>query len=157
MVTLTGTPRPRVCGATTMMPVDLIAVMFASIHDSSAPGNVRLLLRCQLQEHTRGRHQDLVWELDDASEGEVWVQWADGEAPDAFRVVPDCDTLSGPTPKDEACTLYAGHPGCHSWQYTDPEQESIAHSPDFQRAVSTVLKAVVQRAPEPPGDGEATR
>ncbi|MFE4665494.1 hypothetical protein ACFRI7_06170 [Streptomyces sp. NPDC056716] len=135
------------------MPVGLIAEMFASIHDSSVPGNVRPVLRCLLQEHSGGRHHDLAWELDDASQGEVWAQWADGRRPDTFRVVPDCNTLSGPTPKDEACILYAGHPGCHTWQYTDPEHEAIEHSPEFQRAVSAVLKAVVQRTP----DGEGAR
>ncbi|MFE4666793.1 hypothetical protein ACFRI7_18385 [Streptomyces sp. NPDC056716] len=146
-------PRPRVCGATAMMPVGLIAAMFASIHDSSTPGNVRPVLRCQLQEHSGGRHHDLVWELDDAGQGEVWAQWTDGHRPDTFLVVPDCNTLSGPTPKDEACILYAGHPGCHTWQYTDPEHEAIENSPEFQRALSDVLTAVIQRTP----DGEATR
>ncbi|MET8827477.1 hypothetical protein ABZX40_22990 [Streptomyces sp. NPDC004610] len=123
MVSLIKQPRrrPRICGAMAMMPVDLIAIMFASIQDSSDPTNVRPLLRCHLAQHPAGHHHDLVWELDDPSEGEVWAQWADGHRPDAFRIVPDCNAMSGPTPRDEACTLYVGHPGCHTWQYSDPE------------------------------------
>ncbi|MFE2042030.1 hypothetical protein ACFXAZ_14065 [Streptomyces sp. NPDC059477] len=71
-----------------------------------------------------------------------------GRRPDAIRVEADCDTLSGPTPKDEARALYSGHPGCHTWQYTDPEHEAIERSPEFQRALSDVPRVVIQRTPE---------
>ncbi|MEV7288627.1 hypothetical protein AB0O01_29475 [Streptomyces sp. NPDC093252] len=121
------------------MPFRLIALMFATIQDSSAPQNVQPLLRCLLQAHPTGPHHDLVWELDDPSEGEVWAQWTDGHRPHAFRIVPDCNAISGPTPDDEACILYTGHPGCHSWHYIDtaPETPDTPEAPGTPEAPDT--------------------
>ncbi|MEU9333266.1 hypothetical protein AB0D49_08875 [Streptomyces sp. NPDC048290] len=101
------------------MPVDLIAIMFVSVKDT-APDTVARSLRCCLQEHSGGRHHDLVWELDDPSDGEVWAQWADDCPPDTFRTVPDCNTPSEVAAQDTVCTLFDGHPGCHTFEYTDP-------------------------------------
>ncbi|MEU9338158.1 hypothetical protein AB0D49_34250 [Streptomyces sp. NPDC048290] len=159
MVSLTkpgrSMPPPRMCGTETVMPVDLIAIMFVSVKDS-APDTVARSLRCCLQEHSGGRHHDLVWELDDPSDGEVWAQWADGCPPDTFRVVPDCNTPSGPTAADEVCTLFDGHPGCHTFEYTDPVQDALTSDPEFQREVRRLRKLIdrhIPRQPSSEGDG----
>ncbi|MEU9333861.1 hypothetical protein AB0D49_11975 [Streptomyces sp. NPDC048290] len=132
------------------MPVDLIAIMFVSVKDT-APDTVARSLRCCLQEHSGGRHHDLVWELDDPSDGEVWAQWADGCPPDTFRTVPDCN--SG---QDTVCTLFDGHPGCHTFEYTDPVAEAIRSDPEFQREAGRLRKLIDRHIPrQPSGDGDA--
>ncbi|MET8831061.1 hypothetical protein ABZX40_15540 [Streptomyces sp. NPDC004610] len=116
-------PNRRRCGAPARMPVDLVALMLAHIPDTSDPRvSVGVDLRCQLEAHDTGPHLDLTWELDDASHGEVWAEWPDGGPPERVAVLPDCNAVSGPTPKDVACMLYEDHQGCHTFEYTDPDR-----------------------------------
>ncbi|MEU9335740.1 hypothetical protein AB0D49_21580 [Streptomyces sp. NPDC048290] len=137
------------------MPVDLIAIMFVSVGDSSAPDTVQPSLRCRLQEHSGGRHHALVWELDDAGDGEVWALWAKGCPPDMFRVVPDCNTPSGPTAQDTVCSLFAGHRGCHTFEYTDPLQDALTSDPEFRRAARRMQKLMARHIPrQPSGDDD---
>ncbi|MFE4666036.1 hypothetical protein ACFRI7_10065 [Streptomyces sp. NPDC056716] len=47
----------------------------------------------------------------------MWAEWADGRPAEKVLVLPDCNTDNA----DEVCVSFAGHPGCHTFEYTDPE------------------------------------
>ncbi|MET8826509.1 hypothetical protein ABZX40_28280 [Streptomyces sp. NPDC004610] len=121
----------QVCGVPGRMPVDLVALMLAHIEDSSdLRVSVRVDLRCSLEEHDTGPHHDLTWELDTPSVGEVWAEWTD-ETAERVVVRPDCYTSNGGVGgADEVCTLFAGHPGCHTFEYVDPQCPSHVY-PDL--------------------------
>ncbi|MEV7284300.1 hypothetical protein AB0O01_06980 [Streptomyces sp. NPDC093252] len=72
------------------------------------------------------------WELDDSSHGEVWAEWPNDGVPERVAVLPDCNTLSGPTPEDMACILYEGHQGCHTFEYRDPDHETDGYAPSAE-------------------------
>ncbi|MET8829041.1 hypothetical protein ABZX40_16210 [Streptomyces sp. NPDC004610] len=100
------------------MPIDLVALMLAHIPDDSDPRvSVSAELCCLLEEHESGWHQDMTWELNDASRGEVWAVWPEAGPAERVFVLPDCNTLSGDGQGDVACILYVGHPGCHTFEY----------------------------------------
>ncbi|MET8827343.1 hypothetical protein ABZX40_15315 [Streptomyces sp. NPDC004610] len=118
----TDTVTNRICGAPGRMPVDLVALMLAHIPDTSDPrAAVRVDLRCLLEEHPTGPHHALTWTRDAPRSGEVWAQWAHEGPDECVLVLPGCNTTTARGPGDEACILFDGHPGCHSFEYADPE------------------------------------
>ncbi|MFE5857741.1 hypothetical protein ACFQ61_31525, partial [Streptomyces sp. NPDC056500] len=64
------------------MPMPLAAQMMRLAPDAGDPLYVETFLRCKVAEHSEGRHYDLVWQLDDARQGEMWAAWTDGRAPE---------------------------------------------------------------------------
>ncbi|MEU9336696.1 hypothetical protein AB0D49_26620 [Streptomyces sp. NPDC048290] len=93
--------------------------------------------------------------MDDASDGEVWARWAKNCPPDVFHVVPDCNTPSGPTAHDTVCSLFAGHRGCHTFEYTDPLDDALTNDPEFQRAARRLRKLMDRLVPrQPSGDSD---
>ncbi|WP_225848209.1 hypothetical protein [Streptomyces sp. HPF1205] len=51
--------------------------------------------------------------------GAVWANWIRGHQPSAVVVLLDCDVTSL-APGREPCCEFAGHPGAHSFDITDP-------------------------------------
>lgn len=95
------------CGAFARVPHALDSAMRAigngDITDATRD------LRCRLDPHT-GDHTDLVWQLDDAGQGEMWATWPDGcRVATAVVIRPDCPRIS--PSGSEACTHFEGHPG----------------------------------------------
>ncbi|MFF8959058.1 hypothetical protein [Streptomyces sp. NPDC014894] len=122
---MSGAARGRhVCGEISTLPLQLlvIALEFAPgghVH----PLEVATRLRCGLEREHAGPHHDFVRELDDGMDpGEIWVRWESGQDPLSIAALPDCEAGNGlPAGRDDACVLYAGHPGGHSFAYADPE------------------------------------
>lgn len=50
------------------------------------------------------------------SSGSVWTTWNDARHPAEISTRPDC--LARTT--DEVCCAFAGHPGGHTYEVTDP-------------------------------------
>ncbi|MEU0986550.1 hypothetical protein [Streptomyces sp. NPDC005953] len=112
----------------------LAAQMMRLAPDAGDPLYVETFLRCKVAEHSEGRHYDLVWQLDDARQGEMWAAWTDGRAPEAVLLLPDCPGHNGKSGQDEeACTLFARHPGPHSYDLDDPEIEALSQTPGYHR------------------------
>ncbi|MFI1015495.1 hypothetical protein [Streptomyces sp. NPDC020965] len=107
----------RICGAFATVPSSLFADMLA-IGNGDFRDMVRHL-RCRLEAHPPGFHFDLVWQLDDARQGEMWAIWSDGRDAEAVFIRPDCP---GGT---DACTLFAQHPGRCSFDFSDPVAEVL--------------------------------
>jgi hypothetical protein len=155
-------PVRRICGATVTLPLSVLAQVLVVVPGERAhPIHVVTGLRCALESHATGRHYDLVRQLDDASMGEVWVSWEAGAEPDRIGILPDCPALStvpgavdtgrpgGASADDsEACVLFAGHPGGHSFDFRDPEYEAVLASPEYGR-----LKEEWEARLAPPGSG----
>lgn len=107
--------------------------------DAGDPLYVETFLRCKLAAHTTGRHHDLVWQLDDSRQGEMWAAWADGRAPESVLLLPDCPAHNGRSDQnDEACTLFARHRGPHSFDLCDPEIEAIRATPEYGRLTAEI-------------------
>ncbi|GAA2222663.1 hypothetical protein GCM10010232_03870 [Streptomyces amakusaensis] len=116
-----------VCAATVRLPLQLVVLALEITPDERGhPMEVATELRCGLEEHADGAHFDLVRELDDASGGEVWTRWEEGQVPEGVAVLADCGADNGrPGGENEACALYRGHGGGHSFEYADPEYEVL--------------------------------
>ncbi|MGW6461917.1 hypothetical protein ACWF94_39315 [Streptomyces sp. NPDC055078] len=85
-------------------------------------------------------HSALAWVLKDAARGEVWVSWAEA----GYVVVqmrPDCPAVTGHGVQDEACTLFDGHPGGHSFEVIDPEEEAFKTTPEYAR-ITDLVKSI---------------
>ncbi|MFI1014293.1 hypothetical protein [Streptomyces sp. NPDC020965] len=131
-----GAGGPLVCGATAVLPLQLLLVALEIIPGGQAhPLDVATRLRCCLERHADGPHYDFVRELDDTDLGEVWTQWETGRPPESVATLPDCDAHNGrPGGLNDACTLFFGHPGAHSFSCADPEADRLtagtgAHGP----------------------------
>ncbi|MFJ6659730.1 hypothetical protein ACIQNG_25755 [Streptomyces sp. NPDC091377] len=143
----------RICGAGAVMPVDLVALMLAHVEDDSDPGgSVQYMLRCPLEGHGSGPHHALTWVLDDPREGEVWAQWDDGRDPHGFLVLPDCNVIGRAQRGggEEACGLFAVHPGGHSFEFADPVREAFERSPQYRRVMAAVEERTRRPEPDPP-------
>lgn len=80
---------------------------------------VHLDVQCVLQAHTEGPHHAYVMHLDGPDTGSVWARWTGAQASPSLAVLPDCPARAALDP-DEACCLYAGHPGGHSYELREP-------------------------------------
>ncbi|MFF0446957.1 hypothetical protein ACFYT4_11160 [Streptomyces sp. NPDC004609] len=128
--------RPRhICAATARLPLPLIVLVLDIVPDEPAhPMEVITALRCGLESHSTGPHFDLVRELTDASRGEVWARWENGNEPDRVSVLADCPADNGrPGPSNDGCTLFARHPGGHSYEFSDPEYDAMRTSPAYEQ------------------------
>ncbi|MGW4033363.1 hypothetical protein ACWEFL_29390 [Streptomyces sp. NPDC004838] len=123
---------PRICGALAVLPVRLASVIIETTPDTVGSVYPETFLRCPLEEHSTGPHAALVWQLDDASRGELWVQWDEDGPPSHSLVRPDCPGHNGRTGmREEACTLFAGHFGRHSFELRDPDEEILRAGPEY--------------------------
>ncbi|MGW6457128.1 hypothetical protein ACWF94_14605 [Streptomyces sp. NPDC055078] len=124
----------KVCGAVDALPVRLAVVIVETAPDGAGRPDLEAFLRCPLEEHASGPHYALVWQLDDAARGEMWVRWADGQVPECSLTLPDCPGHNGRTgAAEEGCTLFADHPGAHSFDLRDPGDEALRSSPEYAR------------------------
>lgn len=118
-------PRPSalrvpVCGERTSLPHHLVAAALAFAPAGTAEvADVQQHLRCTLQHHTTGDHYALVMDIGSTGSGAVWTNWIRGHQPSVVVVLLDCDA-TGPEPAYEPCCEFAGHPGAHSFDITDP-------------------------------------
>lgn len=116
----------RICGA----ELELQAVYLKTLcvvpldQPGAEPGDVFDLLRCALACGHDGRHHGLARSLPMAHPGEVWACWDSGRQPAALLTVPDCSALD-PRNRDEACVLFDGHAGAHSWALADPDEDEL--------------------------------
>ncbi|MFF0445483.1 hypothetical protein ACFYT4_03510 [Streptomyces sp. NPDC004609] len=127
---------PRhICAATAILPLRTIVLALDIVPDEPAhPMEIVTGLRCALEAHTDGPHFTLVRELADASRGEVWTRWEPGTEPECVTVLPDCPADNGRSGAgNDACTLFAGHPGGHCFEFSDPEYDAIRASPEYDR------------------------
>ncbi|GLF97250.1 hypothetical protein [Streptomyces yaizuensis] len=115
-----ATPERYVCGAVAALPLRLVSLALEiTPGERGHPLDVATRLRCVLERHTDGPHSDLVREVG-RSAGEVWTQWEDGGPPEYVCLLPDCPADNGePGGANEACTLYEGHSGAHSYHCAD--------------------------------------
>ncbi|GAA2263790.1 hypothetical protein GCM10010232_64640 [Streptomyces amakusaensis] len=111
------------CGESATLPLQLLLIALEFAPDGqSHPLEVATRLRCGLERDHSGPHHDFVRELDGVDPGEVWARWRSGQDPGSIAALPDCEAVNGlPAGRDDACVLYAGHPGGHSFSYADPE------------------------------------
>ncbi|ANW18867.1 hypothetical protein [Streptomyces clavuligerus] len=112
-----------VCGAPVTLPLQLITLALEiTPRLPGHPLEVATDLRCALERHTGGPHFDLVREPGRPDSGAVWTLWEEGSRPECVCLLPDCPVDNGePGGANEACALYEGHPGVHSYHCADPE------------------------------------
>ncbi|MFI1096248.1 ATP-binding protein [Streptomyces sp. NPDC020917] len=128
-----------VCDAGRTLPDHLMAVAGAfDPTDTTEPEDVEHDLRCVLQAHTAGDHHAHVLHLDGHDSGAVWARWDHSsggnsdDAPITLTVLPDC-RVRAPEPLDETCSQYAGHPGGHCYELTNPWRPTTAPATATER------------------------
>ncbi|MGW6458116.1 hypothetical protein ACWF94_19765 [Streptomyces sp. NPDC055078] len=116
-----------VCAAGAVLPLRLLVLALEiTAGEPGHPLEVTTRLRCGLEAHGTGTHFDLVRELDDGGEGEVWARWEGDREPEYVANLADCPADNGrPGGDNEACTLFEDHPGGHSFEFADPEYEPV--------------------------------
>ncbi|MER6912466.1 hypothetical protein ABT354_12425 [Streptomyces sp. NPDC000594] len=114
------------CGATVTLPLRLVSLALEiTPHLQGHPLEVATGLSCLLERHRTGAHVDLVRELDRPGGGAVWTPWEEGARPEYVCLLPDCPADNGePGGANEACALYEGHPGVHTFHCADPDPDS---------------------------------
>jgi hypothetical protein len=139
--------RPLICGeSAAVTPRLLEAALRTPAGERGHPYEVPDRLVCLLERHDSGPHRALVRMLDNATSGELWTSWLK-YPPWELSVLPDCNILNGrPSPQDEACVLFAGHPGLHTFETVDPHDTALRRSAEFH-----LLKAYVDRLIPTPG------
>ncbi|MEU5402736.1 hypothetical protein ABZ348_25945 [Streptomyces sp. NPDC005963] len=139
--------RPLICGVQAVVPMPLVALMLHTAPGAGDPMYIETTLRCKLEAHSGGLHYDLVWQLDRPAHGEMWATWVTEQPPRTVLLLPDCPTDNGePAGLDEACTLFARHPGGHSFTYRDPDAEAIVGSPEHDQLLAEI-NALFPRRP----------
>ncbi|MFD9563429.1 hypothetical protein [Streptomyces sp. NPDC059994] len=74
---------------------------------------------CKLEHSGSGPHWAVV--LGDGEWGSaVWAVWMGNQEPDSFAELADCPALSD---NETPCGLFLLHPGGHTWEVSDPENE----------------------------------
>ncbi|MGW6459238.1 hypothetical protein ACWF94_25495 [Streptomyces sp. NPDC055078] len=127
----------------------MTALLLAASPGAGDPLEVETSLRCGLEEHHGGMHYDLVWQLNNPRGGEMWATWVNDRAPENVLLLPDCPAVNGkPLPHDEACTLYALHPGGHSFAFRDPEADATRSTPEYHE-LGAHIDALLSRPPGP--------
>ncbi|WP_282691925.1 hypothetical protein [Streptomyces sp. CC208A] len=107
--------KPR-CTASTPLAPQLRAMISRRLGDPVPD----LIAHCSLDEHTDGHHFAAFDTLD--QDPALWIRWHNTET--ALAELPDCPArgpASAPVP--EACALFTGHPGPHTWS-TRPASRS---------------------------------
>ncbi|MGW6459448.1 hypothetical protein ACWF94_26565 [Streptomyces sp. NPDC055078] len=129
----------RICGEETPVSRSLVRIMFhLRPEEAKNPEGMERELRCLLEDHQDQRtHSALAWVLTDASKGEMWVSWAEaGQV--MVQVRPDCPAVTGHGVQDEACGLFLDHPGGHSFELLDPEEEAFKASPEYAQITNLI-------------------
>ncbi|MFH8614200.1 hypothetical protein ACH4E8_03865 [Streptomyces sp. NPDC017979] len=142
----------RVCAALATLPLQLIVLTQDLWPDPPAhPIQIVTGLRCALEEHDDGPHFDLVRELDDHDgdgSGGIWAHWENGIEPSCVKIRQDCSMDNGePGAANDACTLFAEHPGGHSHEFSDPEYEAVLTDPEFVH-LSAEFEVPTARSPD---------
>ncbi|WP_329136105.1 hypothetical protein OG552_23725 [Streptomyces sp. NBC_01476] len=106
------------CGETRAVPAQLIPAALIFAPAGSVPSDVERVARCTLQAHLAGDHHGFVLDLPGPDTGSVWTTWAPGGEPASVAVLPDCPVEEEAT--HEPCCEFAGHPGAHTFELTDP-------------------------------------
>lgn len=116
----------RVCGAELELHAAYLRALCVLPVDlpRAEPGDVFDVLRCALGAGHNGRHHGIARSLPMEHPGEVWACWDSGEQPAALLAVPDCSVVD-PRDRDEACVLFDGHAGAHSWALADPDEDVL--------------------------------
>nr|WP_241989953.1 MULTISPECIES: hypothetical protein [unclassified Streptomyces] len=90
---------------------------------TAASGCVDAAAQCQLSGHTNGPHYALLDEAGPTTA--LWLRWHDAEV--GLSVLPDCPS-NAPGHDGDACCLFDGHGGPHSWQDMRPDDNG-PHGP----------------------------
>ncbi|MEW1864962.1 hypothetical protein AB0399_32080 [Streptomyces sp. NPDC088194] len=120
-------PQPFICGRRTLVPPPLVTTALGvaaadpSTQDTDryAADDVYTVLVCTLQLHRGPLHHSALLNLRGPEAGTVWAVWREDVDPCLALVFPDCPARSD----GEACSEFAGHPGAHSWDLTDPPHQ----------------------------------
>ncbi|MFD9719802.1 hypothetical protein [Streptomyces sp. NPDC059076] len=171
MTDRTNREERRMCGARAVMPLGLVSLVLDATPAARDPEALETVLRCPLEAHATGWHYDVVWQLDDPDSGDMWALWAEGDTPELVVIQPDCSArgrASGPNTvpgearsaahgrksaaQNEVCSLFALHPGGHSFEFTDPHDEDLRLA-----AACHELRAVIARQAQSPPDGLGER
>ena len=148
------TDTPRTCGAELeLQGAYLKALCVIPLDQPEAePGDVFDVLRCALAAGHDGRHHGLARSLPMAYPGEVWACWDSGQQPAALLNFPDCCELD-PRDRDEACVLFNGHAGAHSWAHADPDEDELRARLDLvpPQPSGRAADVVAQRPTRPAG------
>ncbi|WTO73092.1 hypothetical protein OG867_23685 [Streptomyces sp. NBC_00209] len=91
---------------------------------TAASGCVDAAAQCQLPHHTVGPHYALLDEAGTATA--LWLRWQDAGV--ELSVLPDCPSTS-PGQDGDACCLFTGHDGRHTWAETDDECHGPSAAP----------------------------
>ncbi len=111
------------CAASTKLPNALYDVITTMGRDRANPDAVETDMLCILQAHVEGDHHGFVVELMGADCGSAWTTWATGQEPGDILVRNDCAAAKN----DEACCSYAGHPGGHTYEISNPWHGPAQH------------------------------
>lgn len=144
------TDTPRMCGAELELQAPYLRTLCVVPLDQpqAEPGDVFDVLRCALAAGHDGRHHGLARSLPMAYPGEVWACWDSGQQPAALLGFPDC-SVPDPRDRDEACVLFNGHTGAHSWGLSDPDEDELRTRLDLVPPQPSSRSADVV-APAPP-------
>lgn len=137
----------RVCAAEVELQSGVLDILRATPADlpPAGPGDVVDPLRCVLQSGHEGAHHGLARGLPLRYLGEVWASWVSGQQPSALLILGDCPAKD-PDDRDEACLLFNGHAGAHSWLLTDPEEDGLRQRLDAVPAQPTGAVALATRS-----------
>ncbi|MCX4449482.1 hypothetical protein OOK50_24065 [Streptomyces sp. NBC_01789] len=94
---------------------------------TAVSGCVDAAVQCQLPRHTSSPHYALVDEAGAATA--LWLRWHNAEV--GLSVLPDCPSTA-PGPDSDACCLFAGHAGRHTWDAADNEYRRPSAAPQPQ-------------------------
>lgn len=110
----------RICGRRVMAPLTLrmatLSAASALASGTYSDDDVQHELVCAIDHAGSTEHRAVVLSLRGPHAGALWTVWRDGTEPSAVVELPDCPGVRD----SEACSEFAGHPGGHSWELTDP-------------------------------------
>lgn len=107
-----------VCGAKMPLPPSRIHLLHHTPDNApvAEPGEVNELLHCTLEKGHVTPHHGIARSLPLTYPGEVWASWHDKVLLD-LSPRPDCPARER---DGDACHLFSGHAGAHSWELDDP-------------------------------------
>ncbi|MFF8566923.1 hypothetical protein ACF06N_18385 [Streptomyces albidoflavus] len=79
------------------------------------------VVRCQLAAHGAGPHHGFLDDLGTYGTA-LWLRW-DGAGEVGLAALPDCPAAA-PGSDPDACCLFAGHAGGHTWESLDPRRQA---------------------------------
>lgn len=110
-----------ICGRRILVPDALVGTVLDLAAADDVFGYTRedmfATLVCTIEVHRGPVHYGAVLNLRGPEAGTLWALWRDGAEPSAVIEIPDCPAGRE---VDEPCSEFAGHPGGHSWELSDP-------------------------------------